>query len=70
MRQNGRIELSYDGDVNVSGITDINDVQRIYSIGCGQQSFEAKNADAWLKADLNGDGRVTADDASELLRFI
>ena len=70
VRQNGRIELSYDGDVNVSGITDINDVQRIYSIGCGQQSFEAKNADAWLKADLNGDGRVTADDASELLRFI
>lgn len=56
--------------MNGSGVTEINDAQRIYSISCGQQRFETKNAEAWLKADLNGDGRITAEDASEILRLI
>lgn len=70
LRQNGAAAVSYNGDVNASGVTDINDAQTIYTIGCGQQSFEAKNAVAWLQADLNGDGKITTDDASEILRLI
>lgn len=70
VRQNGREDVGGDGDVNGSGTADINDAQRIYSISCGQQRFEAKNAEAWLKADRNGDGKITAEDASELLRLI
>ena len=66
----GSDTVCYDGDVNGSGVTEINDAQRIYSISCGQQRFETKNAEAWLKADLNGDGRITAEDASEILRLI
>lgn len=62
-------EISYSKDVNVSGVTDINDAQVIANIYNGKLPFEG-NETKWFRADINRDGKVDAKDRDELFRSL
>lgn len=60
--------LTYDGDVNGSGIVDINDAQLIYAIYNAQIDDSQLTQTQLLEADVNGDGVVDTNDAAYLMQ--
>ena len=60
------VELNYDGDVNMSGWVDMNDVQAIDNIIRGRLPLEG-NMTRWLQADVNRDGKADAADMTALI---
>lgn len=61
-------DLCYDGDVNLTGRTDINDAQLVYDLYktmyCG---FETVSMEKFLRADVNGDKMITTQDAAAIV---
>ncbi len=61
-------EISYGGDVNMSGTADINDVQFIWNMYNAQyESFTAMSMEKFLRADMNGDRMLNVEDAAAAL---
>ena len=58
-------EISYGGDVNMSGTADINDVQLIWNMyNAHYESFTAMSMEKFLRADMNGDRMLNVEDAA------
>ena len=68
MAEAAAVGLTYDGDVNGSGIVDINDAQLIYAIYNAQIDAGQLTQVQLLKADVNGDGVVDTNDAACLMQ--
>lgn len=64
-RQNAA--LTDNGDVNGSGLVDINDAQLVYDIYNGKHPLTDSTRDKFLRADTNGDSKVTVLDPANIL---
>lgn len=59
--------ITYSGDVNKTGRTDVNDAQFVYDIYNARCVFAPSDMEKFLRADLNGDKSVTTLDAQAAL---
>ena len=60
--------ISYGGDVNMSGTTDVNDAQLIWNMyNASYDSFGAMSMEKFLRADMNADGKLNVEDPAALL---
>lgn len=58
-------DITVSGDVNGTGMLDINDAQLVYNIYKPKyNSFETTTMAMFLAADMNGDYKITVDDAA------
>lgn len=64
--------VSYNGDVNGTGVRDANDAQLVYNMyNVKYNEFTANvTMDKFLKADVNGDGLLNVSDASAIISQI
>ena len=63
-----KVSLAYDGDVNKTGLVDINDAQLTYNMyNALYESFDQVSMQKFLEADVNGDKTVTTLDAAAII---
>ena len=63
--------IAYDGDVNVTGLVDVNDAQLVYNIyNTVYNSFDATTRRKFLEADMNGDKTVNVNDATAVVNKV
>ncbi|MBQ0133837.1 MAG: Ig-like domain-containing protein [Clostridiales bacterium] len=63
--------VDYTGDVNATGLVDINDAQLTYDIyNAGYESFTALGMARFLAADVNGDKTVNVEDAAAIVALV
>ena len=66
-------EITYKGDVNDTGVTDVNDAQYVYGIYNQKFSMDlSKPGDMQklLRADVSGDGKIDVADAATVINLI
>lgn len=65
------VALRYDGDVNLTGRTDINDAQLAYDLyKTNYSDFTTVSMEKFLRADVNGDKTITTQDAAAIVNGI
>lgn len=63
--------IAYNGDVNVTGLVDVNDAQLVYNIyNTVYNSFDATTRRMFLEADMNGDKTVNVNDATAVVNKV
>lgn len=63
--------IAYSGDVNVTGLVDVNDAQLVYNIyNTVYNSFDATTRRMFLEADMNGDKTVNVNDATAVVNEV
>ena len=63
--------IAYSGDVNVTGLVDVNDAQLVYNIyNTVYNSFDATTRRMFLEADMNGDKTVNVNDATAVVNKV
>ena len=63
--------VDYSGDVNGTGLTDVNDAQLTYDMyNAKYESFDAVTMPKFLNADVNGDKTVNVSDATAIVNLI
>ena len=63
--------VDYSGDVNGTGLTDVNDAQLTYDMyNAKYESFDAVSMLKFLNADVSGDKKVNTADATAIVSLI
>ena len=63
-----KIEITYDGDVNLTGTIDVNDAQLVWNMyNARYEDFSTVSIRKFLEADLNGDHKLTVLDAAAVI---
>ena len=63
--------IAYSGDVNGTGLVDVNDAQLVYNIyNTVYNSFDATTRRMFLEADMNGDKTVNVNDATAVVNKV
>ena len=73
MAADKKTEVGYDGDVNGTNITDVNDAQYVYGIYNKKYTIDITKPDEMqqlLRADVNGDGFVDVEDAAAVIKLV
>ena len=69
-----KISVTYDGDVNETGLVDVNDAQLVYNMyNAVYDSFDGENGVSilrFLKADGNGSRNLTVEDAAAIVNQV
>ena len=66
-----KVTLAYDGDVNKTDLVDINDAQLTYDMyNTKYENFDTVSMGKFLEADMNGDKKVTVEDATAIISKI
>lgn len=66
-----KAEIAYTGDVNLTGVTDINDAQLVWNMYNAQYSnFDTVNIRKFLEADMTADGKLDTADAAAIIALI
>ena len=64
-------EVSYSGDVNLTGAVDANDAQLVYNLyNVSYNDFSIVSMEKYLRADVNGSGNVDINDAAAVIAAI
>ena len=64
-------EVSYSGDVNLTGAVDANDAQLVYNLyNVSYNDFSIVSMEKYLRADVNGSGNVDVNDAAAVIAAI
>ena len=66
-------EITYKGDVNGTGVTDVNDAQYVYGIYNQKFSMDLSKSEDMqklLRADMSGDGKIDVADAAAVINLI
>ncbi|MDY3869861.1 MAG: dockerin type I domain-containing protein, partial [Clostridiaceae bacterium] len=64
-------EVSYSGDVNLTGTVDANDAQLVYNLyNVSYNDFSIVSMEKYLRADVNGSGNVDINDAAAVIAAI
>jgi len=62
------VAVSYEKDVNKTGVVDANDAQLVYNIyNTGYSTFDTVDREKFLRADVNGSKTITVDDAAAIV---
>lgn len=63
--------ITYDGDVNMTGVIDINDAQLAWNMYSAlYENFDTVKMQKFLKADMDGDGKLDTADAAKIVALI
>ena len=63
-----KTEITYDGDVNLTGTIDVNDAQLVWNMyNAKYEDFNTVSIRKFLEADLNGDHKLTVLDAAAVI---
>ena len=66
-----KVEIVYDGDVNLTTRVDINDAQLVWNMYNAQYSnFDTVNIRKFLEADMTADGKLDTADAAAIIALI
>lgn len=66
-----KTNIDYTGDVNLTGVTDINDAQLVWNMYNAQYSnFDTVNIRKFLEADMTADGKLDTADAAAIIALI
>ena len=66
-----KVSIAYDGDVNKTGLVDVNDAQLTYNMYNAQyESFDVVSMQKFLEADVNGDKTVTTLDSAAIINLM
>lgn len=66
-----KVELVYDGDVNKTALADINDAQLVWDMyNAKYADFETVSMEKFLRADVDGDGKLDTNDAVEIVGIL
>ena len=66
------LQLTYDGDVNGTKVSDVNDAQLVYDMYRAKygEFTQQLPVEAFLKADMDGSRNITVKDAAEIVAKI
>lgn len=63
--------IEYDGDVNMSGVIDVNDAQLTWNVyNAMYEDFNAVSMEKLLRADVNGDKTVDTKDSAAIIAIV
>ena len=63
--------IEYDGDVNMSGVIDVNDAQLTWNVYIAMyEDFNAVSMEKLLRADVNGDKTVDTKDSAAIIAIV
>ena len=66
-----KVEIAYNGDVNLTEVVDINDAQLVWNMYNAEYSnFDLVNVRKFLEADMTADGALNTDDAAAIVALI
>lgn len=66
-----KVEILYNGDVNLTEVVDINDAQLVWNMYNAEYSnFDLVNVRKFLEADMTADGALNTDDAAAIVALI
>lgn len=66
-----KAEIIYDGDVNMTGVIDINDAQLAWNMYSAlYENFDTVTMQKFLKADMDGNGKLDTADAAMIVGLI
>lgn len=66
-----RVEIAYTGDINMSGVIDVNDAQLTWNVyNALYEDFNTVSMEKMLRADMNGDHKVDTQDSAAIIAVI